>query len=477
MIPTFQDYLNVAPIIIVSATALLEIVFQIIFKGFKKYVNIFSILGLLISIYFAIINFDKVSMSFSNMVFSGKYASFFEILFCIIGILTILQSSTIQKYYSINKIEYNVLILISIVGMMVMSAGADLISIFIGLEIMSICFYVLAGFARNQIIANEASLKYFLLGAFATGFLLYGIALIYGTVGTTNIIKIAQHYPIALSLDLHLLGLILLLIGLAFKVALVPFHMWQPDVYEGAITNVSGLMASGGKTAAFASFLLIFSIPLAAGNNNLIEIVSVLAALSMIVGNIFGLVQQNIKRMLAYSSIAHTGYILVGIIATNNFGNHGALFYLVVYSITSVGAFGVASILENEFGKNLNINDYSGLSQKNKFLAFAMSVFMFSLIGIPPFAGFVGKYYLFAAAIQRDLTWLVILGVLTSIVSLYYYLRLIVYMYFRDPENQNNIIVTNDFKIAISFSTIVVILFGIYPSSLFSVIRYIFNIY
>ncbi len=476
MIPTLQDYLNIAPILVVSSVALLEVVIKILFKNSKKWFSYISISGLLVAIYFAVYNFGAISLSFNDMLFSGGFASFFEILFCIIGILTILQSESVNKIDEFNTAEYQILILFSIVGMMIMGSGADLITIFLGLELMSICFYILAGFARKHVAANEASLKYFLLGAFATGFLLYGIALIYGTTGTTNILAIARQYPMIFSIPLHVIGFILLLIGFAFKVALVPFHMWVPDVYEGSMTNVTGLMASGGKASAFAAFLLTFSIPLGVKNMELIQIISWLAVATMFVGNIFGLAQRNIKRMLGYSSIAHAGYLLVGLVSSNSLGNQGILFYLVIYSVTTICAFGVVSFVEDEYGKNLNIEDYSGLSVSNPFLAAVMSLCMFSLIGIPPLAGFVGKYYLFASAVQSNLIWIVVIGILTSIISLYYYLRIIVFMYFKEPKTENKIILSTESKISLIFSSVLILLLGIYPSLLLSVVEKFFKL-
>jgi NADH-quinone oxidoreductase subunit N len=356
--------------------------------------------------------------------------------------------------------------------MMLMGSAADLVMFFLGLELMSICFYVLAGFARGRLTSNEAALKYFLLGAFATGFLLYGIALIYGATGTTNIEGVLKGG----SADsvLFLIGLGLLAVGLAFKVAAVPFHMWVPDVYEGAPTTVSGFMSTGGKAAAFAAFLIIFAPPLLLKVDSLRDVLAVLAVLSMIVGNVLAIAQTNIKRMLAYSSIAHAGYILVGIVAANQAGANGVLFYLLAYTVMNVGAFGVLSIGETLEGRCLTFEEYSGLASRRPALAGLMALFMFSLTGIPPFAGFFGKYYVFAGAIEGGYTWLAIVGVLMSVVSAYYYLRLVVLMYFREEGSTMAPEVSRVSLAALIISAAAVIAMGVFPSSILMLTRYVF---
>jgi NADH-quinone oxidoreductase subunit N len=317
-------------------------------------------------------------------------------------------------------------------------------------------------------------MKYFLLGAFATGFLLYGIALVYGTTGTTNLMRIAIEYPRSMTQTWYSVGFGLLLVGFAFKVAAVPFHMWAPDVYEGSPTTVSGLMATGGKAAAFSAFVLVFSIPMSQHEENLTFLIAVLAACSMVVGNILGLAQTNLKRMLAYSSIAHAGYMLIGIASGQSLGQQGILFYLVSYALTNLGAFGVIAILEKESGENVSYEDYAGLGSRRPVLAAMLSCFMFSLTGMPPFAGFIGKYYLFASAVESKLTWLAILGVLTSLVSAYYYLRVVVFMYFREPG------VTAEFRLprlammSLGISTAGIVILGVLPSLVLNITRLLF---
>jgi NADH-quinone oxidoreductase subunit N len=361
--------------------------------------------------------------------------------------------------------EYYTLLLIAVVGMMLMAASADLIIFFLGLEVMSVCFYVLAGFARQRLVSNEAGLKYFLLGAFSTGFLLYGIALMYGSSGTTNIDLIIRQLPTLAGSTLFLIGLGLLLIGLGFKVAAVPFHMWVPDVYEGAPTTVSAFMSTAGKAAAFSVILLIFAPRLVVAFGAVRDVIAVIATLSMIVGNLMAISQSNIKRMLAYSSVAHAGYILVGVVAANSLGANGVLYYTLAYTVMNVGAFGVLSTLESGSGQRLTFEEYGGLSSREPVLAGLMAMFMFSLAGIPPFAGFFGKYYVFAGAIHAGYTWLAIIGVLMSVVSAYYYLRLVVLMYFREQTVVAEIPVTALGLAALVISAISIFGLGVFPST------------
>jgi NADH-quinone oxidoreductase subunit N len=338
---------------------------------------------------------------------------------------------------------------------------------------MSLCLYVLTGFIRINAKSNEAALKYFLLGAFSTGFLLYGIALIYGLTGSTNLTMVARSFPLVSENPIFLAGCGLVLIGLLFKVAAVPFHMWAPDVYEGAPTTVTAFMSTSAKSAAFASLVILFvqtfrfeAMPM----NNAIAIV---AAASMILGNVVAIAQTNIKRMLAYSSIAHAGYMLAGIAAGNAEAQSGVMFYLAAYCLMNLGAFGIVSLLESAEEKNLTLEDYAGLSKQRPLLAAGMALFMFSLAGIPPMAGFFGKYYVFLAAIKANLTWLAVIGVLTSLVSAYYYLRVVVMMYFRDGQADAHV-PRPATLIALSISALFVLFFGLFPSVLLSLTTTIF---
>ena len=318
-----------------------------------------------------------------------------------------------------------------------MASGTDMMTIFLGLEVMSVCLYVLAGFFRGQLASNEAGLKYFLLGAFSTGFLLYGMALIYGVTGSTRLTEIGVYlnaHTSLLSNPMTLAGLALLSIGFLFKLGAAPFHMWTPDVYQGAPTPITAFMSAGPKAAAFAAFLRIMEYCFFSLKPEWTMMLWVLAVLTMTIGNIIAISQTNIKRMLAYSSISHAGYALVGMVAANEIGYSGVLFYMLAYTFMNIGAFAVLVLAGKKGEENLTLDGFAGFGFKRPFLGIAMSVFLFSLMGLPPTAGFAGKFYIFAGAIKADYVWLAIIGVLNSAVSLYYYLRVMVYMYFREPS-------------------------------------------
>lgn len=469
-----SDITGSLPILILTGFTLLAILANSLIKNSQKIVFCVCVAGILASIGAAVYLFLLNATAFSDMLLVGGYASFYSVLFLVITLFSLFLAVPYLEKEEYHYGEYYVLVTISAIGMMLMGSAGDLITIFLGLEIMSVCFYVLAGYFRSKLSSNESALKYFLLGAFATGFLLYGIALIYGTTGTTNLLRIAAQYPQAFFDPLHVIGWGLILIGFGFKVAAVPFHMWVPDVYEGAPTSVTALMSTGGKAAAFSAFVLAFSIPMSMHDKNLTMVIALLSASSMVIGNWFGLAQTNLKRMLAYSSIAHAGYMLIGIASGIPLGQQGITFYLVSYALTNLGAFGVIGILEKENGGNLLYQDYAGLARRKPAMAALMSMFMFSLTGIPPFAGFIGKYYLFASAVQTNLTWLAVLGVITSLFSTYYYLRIVVYMYFRESDDTS----VPELPM-LSYSTVVIcgigiLILGIFPALILDLMKSIF---
>ena len=471
---SFQDIIATGPIALVSLVALIVILVEAL-KDKTETLNCWiSILGLVLAMVVGFNSINTTGKAFAGMVTTGGYSSFFAVIFCVAGLLSVMLSRSYVRKEGIEHGEYYSLLLFAVVGMMLMAAAADLIIFFLGLELMSISFYVMAGFIRKRLTSNEAALKYFLLGAFATGFLLYGIALMYGTTHTTNIGAIVAYVGTGSPHTTFLIGLGLLLIGLAFKAAAVPFHMWVPDVYEGSPTTVSGFMSTGGKAAAFSALLIIFAPPLLRALTPLREVIALVAALSMVVGNIVAVSQLSIKRMLAYSSIAHAGYMLVGVVAANSYGSNGILFYLSAYTVMNVGAFGVLSVLESNDGQNLTFDDYAGLSSKRPVLAGLMAIFMFSLAGIPPFAGFFGKYYVFAGAVQAGYTWLAIVGVLMSVISAYYYLRLVVLMYFKDQVSMMETPVSKLDFVALIISALAIIGLGVYPSTVLNLTVHFF---
>ncbi len=468
------DLIGSSPILSLGVFALTALLANALMKNSANTVFWISLAGILVSIGFAVSIFGMNTTAFSDMLLVGGFASFFTILFLVIAFLSILIAKPYLEREQYHYGEYYVLVLLATMGMVMLGSSADLITVFLGIEVMSVAFYVLAGYYRSKSSSNESALKYFLLGAFATGFLLYGIALIYGTTGTTNLLRIVTMYPQAFGDPLHIIGWGLLLIGFGFKVAAVPFHMWVPDVYEGAPTPVTAFMSTGGKAAAFSAFVITFSIPMSMRDERLIIVLAILAAASMLLGNWFGLSQTNLKRMLAYSSIAHAGYMIIGIASALPLGQQGIAFYLVSYALTNIGAFGIIAMLEKTDGSNTSYADYAGLAKRHPGIAALLAMFMFSLTGIPPFAGFVGKYYLFASAVQSNLTWLAILGVLTSLFSTYYYLRIVVYMYFREAVSAEAIEISK-----VSYGTVIIcgigiVLFGIFPALILDLMKSIF---
>jgi NADH-quinone oxidoreductase subunit N len=463
---TWNDVLALGPIAVVFGGALLLVVLESILRKASSLMPWVTAAALVIAGGCALSTVGVKGMAFGGTVITGGYASYFAFVFSAGALLVTMLSHAYLPKRGTVLTEYYILLLAAVTGMMVMAASNDLVVFFLGLETMSVAFYVLAGFTRTSKTSNESAMKYFLLGAFATGFLLYGMALVYGTLASTNIAVLRASAAAHAHEPLFVVGLGLLLIGFVFKVAAVPFHMWVPDVYEGAPTMVSGLMSTGGKSAAFAAFLLVFAPDVLWQVGPLREAMAVLAALSMIVGNIIAITQTSVKRMLAYSSVAHAGYILTGVIAANAAGSNGVLFYLLAYTLMNVGAFGVLSILETATLDNVQVGDLSGLSRTRPWLAGLMALFMFSLTGIPPFAGFFGKYYVFTGAIAAGYTWLAIVGVLMSVVSAYYYLRLVVVMYFQDGSSDQTDTATGLGLASLVMAAIAVLVLGLLPSTI-----------
>jgi NADH-quinone oxidoreductase subunit N len=394
------------------------------------------------------------------------YAVFFDLLFCIAGSLSILMAVDFLATTPIPGGEYFSLVLFAIAGMMTMAGATDLVVIFLGLEVMSISVYILAGSRREEIRSNEAALKYFLLGAFASGFLLFGIALVYGVAGSTRLEAITAHLTshAAQGRETLTLGIGMLLVGFGFKVAAVPFHAWTPDVYEGAPTSVTALMAVGVKAAAFAAFARVFLETIASTSADWNAVLWWLAVLTMTVGNVLAISQTNIKRMLAYSSIAHAGYLLVAMVAGPEQGGPALLFYLLAYAAMNLGAFAVVIALGRAGEPNEAIERYAGLGFRQPLLAMAMAVFMLSLAGVPPLVGFAGKFYVFRAAVDSGYVGLAVIGVLNSVVSAYYYIWVIVMMYMREGGVEVLSLSSRPYLVAtIGFSAFATLALGIAP--------------
>jgi NADH-quinone oxidoreductase subunit N len=371
-----------------------------------------------------------------NVILADNFGIFVSLVLAVVGILTIAFSSQVIERDGLPAGEYYALVLFALVGMMMMATANDLLVIFIALEILSLAVYVLTGIRRDSVLSAEAAFKYFLLGAFSSAFFLYGIAFTFGVTGSTRLDRVGA-YLAAQSMvgnPMILLALGFLLVGFAFKISAVPFHMWTPDAYEGAPAIVTGFMSTGVKAAAFAAFARVFLSAFEPFSADWVPLVWVLAAATMIVGTVVGVAQSNLKRMLAYSSIAHGGYLLVGLVAANQVGKAAILFYLLAYAVTNLAAFGVIALRGTRDNEHAELRDYAGLWYTHPALAALMTVSLLSLGGLPPTAGFIGKWYIFSAAVSAGHYGLAIIGVLTSVISVFFYLRVVVMMYMADRE-------------------------------------------
>ena len=407
-----------------------------------------------------------------GMIIVDRFSLFFTVVVTICAIGTILTSANYLTRFGMDRGEFLAMIFFSTMGMVILVSAFDLISVFLGIELMSIAIYVLVAFRRRDFLSNEAALKYFLIGAFAIGFFLYGVSLIYGVTGSTNFGNIAaavSQRGLAKN-PVFLLAIALILAGFGFKVSSVPFHMWTPDVYQGAPTPITSLMATAVKAAAFGAFLRLFTLCFMPSRGEWAGIVWVLAVVTMTAGNLIALVQRNIKRMLAYSSIAHAGYILIGVAALGVENTNAAssiMFYVLVYAFMTLGAFAFVSAIEKRgITRGLEEADYAGLGFQHPFLGFCMAAFMFSLAGIPPTAGFFAKYYVFSAAVDRGMVGLAVIGVLNSALSLYYYLRVIVAMYMHKSEEPVPVHADLGVRIVLLISLLAVLWLGFGPAGI-----------
>jgi len=438
--PTADDLLRFSPELILTVAGTLLMVLDPFFaKKFPKLFGHLSIVAFLAAIAGAIGAQSVAGMSFSNLLIVDGFATFFRVLVLIIGILSVLLSYRYLEREIAETGEYHALLLFCVAGQCLMVASNDLIMIFIGLEISSIATYILAGYLRNDKRNNEAALKYFLLGSFATAFLLYGVALIYGITGTTKLdeIRRALMQP-GVSFAGVSIAAAMMIVGLGFKVSGAPFQMWAPDVYEGAPAPVSVFMATAPKAAAFAVFLRIFMTAFEQIAGGWEPLIWISALLSMTIGNFAALTQNNLKRMMAYSAIAHAGYILVAFASNSEGGTAAVMFYLAAYALMNIGAFAVIIHICGKGERHLRIEDLAGLGQKQPMTAALLTVFLLSLIGVPLTGGFFGKFYIFRAALESNLIWLTVLGLLNSAVAAYYYLRLMVMMYMHEPGEVTN---------------------------------------
>jgi NADH-quinone oxidoreductase subunit N len=467
---TSHDYIRLLPELVLSVFGIAVMMIDPFLRpgNRRKGLGILSLIGTLVAIAAAYYQLNYPGSAWFGMVKVDSFSIFFHVLIPAISAICILASMEYLDQQNIHTGEYYGLILFGTVGMVLMSSAVELVLIFIALEISSISTYILAGYRRRSAIGSESSIKYFLLGSFATAFFLYGVAMIFGATGSTSITEIAKAINGGVSGALVYVAVALMLIGLGFKVAFAPFHVWTPDVYEGAPAPIVALMSTGPKAAAFAVLLRVLFATAAPGWFWLIWIA---AALSMTIGNFGALMQNNVKRMLAYSSIAHAGYLLVafaaGYVAPS--GDHtaitAAIFYTAAYAAMNVGAFAVVSHFASTGERYITLDDYSGLGTRSPLLAFTLTIFMLSLIGIPLTGGFFAKYYVFNAALKSNLVWLTIIGVVNSAVAAYYYLRLIVMMYMREPTVEAPPErVSPSMGLALVLAAIITVYLGVVPS-------------
>ena len=467
------NFAAVAPSVILSLTAILVMLVDAFSPTARSKDSLayLGIAGATAALFTAMLLSRSAQTGFSGMINHDAFAAFGEVVACAAVIVTLFTAQRDMRNEGLEKGEYYVLVLAAAAGMALMMSASDLVMLFLGLELMSIPVYALVGFNRYSLRSGEGSFKYFVLGSFATGFLLYGAALIYGAVGSTAYADIAAKAAggVLKSNVYFAAGTILLLAALAFKVSAVPFHMWTPDVYQGAPMSITGFMSAGVKAAAFVSLARLLFAVFGSAGDVFFGLLWALAAVTMVAGNLLALVQSNIKRMLAYSSVGHAGYLLVALAAGSPGGTSAMLFYLLVYALANLGAFAVATALSGEQEAD-EIESWAGVGYARPWLGAAMAVFMLSLASIPPTAGFFGKFYMFKEAIDRGLVNLAIVGMLGSAIGVYYYLRVIVYMYMKEAPGGARIApVEGALGFGLTLTSLGVVFFGVWPGRLLEI--------
>ena len=466
-LPTNVDYARFLPELILTLAGVLIMFLEALRpEGRRTNAGLVAILALVLALPAALMS--SSGPAFQGMLVIDGMATFFRTLVIVVGLLVVFSSTDYLRRENQESGEYYALILFSIVGQCVMVTANELVMIFIGLEISSIASYILAGYLRDDARNNEAALKYFLLGSFATAFLLYGVAWMYGATGSTNLTEIRRALISGTAPPEALIGVAaaLIFVGLAFKISAAPFQGWAPDVYQGAPAPVSAFLTVGPKAAAFAVLLRIFLGSLEPIASRWAPAIWVCALATMVVGNFAAIMQSNIKRLLAYSSIAHAGYVLVAVAANSGTGSAAAMFYLAAYAFTNIGAFAVVTYFSRKGERYVGIDDFAGLAQRQPGMAAMLTIFLLSLIGVPLTGGFFGKFYIFKAALDSKLIWLTVLGLLNSAVAAYYYLRILVVMYFREPGESVETLPPAGalLQIAVYGSAVGTLLLGIFPS-------------
>jgi len=457
----------IVPMLCVTAAAIAAMIAEAFRSpGERMPIGPLGAIGLVGAAIASLLLWDHKASSF-GVVQADNFGLFVTWVLIIVGLLSLAFSGPTIERERLPQGEYYALMLFAIAGMMLMATASDLLVIFLALEVLSLAVYVLTGIRRDSPLGTEAALKYFLLGAFSSAFFLYGIAFTYGVTGSTRLDRVGSLIAAqALApTPMQLLALGLLLVGFAFKVSAVPFHMWTPDAYEAAPPAVTGFMSTGVKAAAFAAFARVFLSAFEPLKAQWGPILWAVAAATMIVGTVVGVAQSSVKRMLAYSSIAHGGYLLVALLAANDIGKGALLFYLLAYAVTNLGAFGVIAMLDNADRPNDRVQDYAGLWNAHPALAALMTIFLLSLGGFPPLAGFIAKWYVFSAAVKAGYTWLAILGVLTSVVAVFFYLRVVVMMYMTPTDQAAQFPpVPKIAGFALVVSAVLVVYLGILPT-------------
>lgn len=431
----------------------------------KKAVGALAITGLAIILVNIILNFSHQVILFGGVYQIDTYASFFKVLFLTAALLILFMAGRYTEFFGRRRSEWYSFMIFATVGMMIMVSSGDLLTLYVGLELMTISFYIMSGYLLNDGLSVEAGIKYLIMGALSSAVLLFGMSLIYAASGSTIFTEIYQALHGGANQPVLIAGIVMLIAGLGFKVSAVPFHMWTPDIYQGAPTPVTAYLSVASKAAGFAALVRIFMVAFPAAQFNWHLTLAILAALTIVIGNLVALVQTNVKRLLAYSSIAQAGYILVGLAAANTYGIKGLLFYAMLYVFSNVGAFTVTTMVETE-SRSTDLAAFNGLGRRSPMLAAAMTVSLLSLAGIPPLAGFAGKFYLFSGAIQAGYYWLAFLGLLMSMVSVYYYLNVAKAMYIGPNDNETAIAVPAAGRLALWICLLGTIFIGIYPGPL-----------
>ncbi|HUZ88975.1 MAG TPA: NADH-quinone oxidoreductase subunit N [Candidatus Acidoferrales bacterium] len=464
------DLTQIAPIAIVTVALLVAIVADLMLplKARGPAVAVLSAVALAAALVVAWVEMARGGghLAYHGYVSGDDFALFFEILLALLGLFTVVMGHSYVRRRGLLESEFHVLTLAAIVGMMALASATSLITVFVALETFSLALYVMSGYLRRETRSQEAAIKYLVVGGFASAFVLYGMALIYGATGTTVLSTIAARLSAnALHNPLVVLGMLLLVVGFAFKISGVPFHQWTPDVYQGAPLPVTAFMSVGTKAAGFAMVMRVFNGGLVHLSSEWGLALALVAAASMIVGNVAAIAQSSVKRLLAYSTVAQAGYVLVGVVAGGPSGVGGALFYLFAYLFMNFGAFAILGELTGPDGEHDQLIDLDGLGSRSPLLAIAMSIFMLALAGFPPLVGFIGKFFLFSPGVKEGWTWLVVIGVLTSVVSVFYYLKVLIHVW--TPVGEVRVLRITPPQIAIGAAALVALALGIYPSVLY----------